>query len=494
MDPPHSEIELRLKETVICSEVNNSSGKQEWCKITRNVDLVSSMMQNKRNTWSDGPGAVGSTTFSGKGQISSILNPIDLAYCGRYCGTLKFERSLKLNNSLQQLSVTHVVSVVGAFPMPLSLVRKKFLLMRRFVQDEHAAVIKCGSEISPSPSDEGFVKYRFEMMPTEESRRYIQVSLDVEYEKCCICLNIWHDVVTAAPCLHNFCNGCFSEWLRRSQERRSSVLCPQCRAFDILLADPSLKRSSEDTKLLDSCASIKSPLVSSLSYHMRFFRELQVQRKALYSRFSGVPLQFHVVLNSRKSRWKREHSPSDAADSWEHSCPQCGLGCDRAFCAAYWHSQGVSGSNSHPLCSREMFKPIAERTNTRIPSLAHEKNHFEQNITERCIRQMGRSLQDVVADWILKLDKREIDRTRMPLNHAEMITSRTYTCRVAMTGPGKLKGKTAGMDMLVAHSTITKNMLGREIMSAGQRGFSICRNSSYSFLFEISASADSLVM
>ncbi|KAJ8528842.1 hypothetical protein K7X08_030486 [Anisodus acutangulus] len=47
MDPPHSEIELRLKETVICSEVNNSSGKQEWCKITRNVDLVSSMMQNK---------------------------------------------------------------------------------------------------------------------------------------------------------------------------------------------------------------------------------------------------------------------------------------------------------------------------------------------------------------------------------------------------------------------------------------------------------------
>ncbi|KAK4338844.1 hypothetical protein RND71_040306 [Anisodus tanguticus] len=129
---------------------------------------------------------------------------------------------------------------------------------------------------------------------------------------------------------------------------------------DILLADPSLKRSSEDTKLLDSCASIKSPL----------------------------------VLNSRKSRWKREHSPSDAADSWEHSCPQCDtefggykcnestihlqcqacggmipsrlnigvqqhcLGCDRAFCAAYWHSQGVNGSNSHPLCSRETFKPI----------------------------------------------------------------------------------------------------------------------------------------
>ncbi|RXH68002.1 hypothetical protein DVH24_028149 [Malus domestica] len=37
-------------------------------------------------------------------------------------------------------------------------------------------------------------------------------------------------VVTVAPCFHNFCNGCFSEWLKRSQEKRSSVLYPQCRA------------------------------------------------------------------------------------------------------------------------------------------------------------------------------------------------------------------------------------------------------------------------
>jgi len=27
-----------------------------------------------------------------------------------------------------------------------------------------------------------------------------------------------------------YSNGCFSEWLRRSQEKHSSVLCPQCRA------------------------------------------------------------------------------------------------------------------------------------------------------------------------------------------------------------------------------------------------------------------------
>lgn len=90
---------------------------------------------------------------------------------------------------------------------------------------------------------------------------FVQISIDIEHAKCCICLNIWHDVVTVAPCFHNFwfvtfisvfplkvdifisicqfqlqlcsvifSNGCFSEWLRRSQDKRTSVLCPHCRA------------------------------------------------------------------------------------------------------------------------------------------------------------------------------------------------------------------------------------------------------------------------
>lgn len=33
---------------------------------------------------------------------------------------------------------------------------------------------------------------------------FYQISVDVEHAKCSICLNIWHDVVTVAPCLHNF--------------------------------------------------------------------------------------------------------------------------------------------------------------------------------------------------------------------------------------------------------------------------------------------------
>ncbi|XP_059624529.1 uncharacterized protein LOC132267379 isoform X2 [Cornus florida] len=414
-DSRYSDVELRSNEMVIVSEVASStSDRHEWCKITRRLDLCSATLQN--------------------------------------------------NSS-------NTVLVDGAV-----------------VQKEETAVIKCGSEIIPGPFGEGYLSYRFKLMPIEEScEKQLKICLDVEHAKCSICLNIWHDVVTVAPCLHNFCNGCFSEWLRRSQEKRSSVLCPQCRAVvqfvarnhflhnieeGILHADSSLKRPIEEVALLDSYTSIKSPL----------------------------------VINSWKKRQlKRLHSASDAEDDVVVlPCPQCGtdfagfqcnqntihlqcqacggmmpsrtnitvpqhcLGCDRAFCGAYWHVEGVVGDDSHPVCSRETFKPISQRIISRIPYVAHEKNRHEQDITERCIRQMGRTFQDVISDWITKLNNREIDRTRMPLNHAEMITADTHIC---ISCPQMhLRGKIAGMDMHVGRNTTVKNILVKEIMFAVQQG------------------------
>lgn len=38
------------------------------------------------------------------------------------------------------------------------------------------------------------------------------------------------DFCSSCHWLFTYSNGCFSEWLRRSQDRHSSVLCPQCRA------------------------------------------------------------------------------------------------------------------------------------------------------------------------------------------------------------------------------------------------------------------------
>lgn len=373
-DSRYSDVEIRSNEMVICSEITSSSlEKHEWCKITRNSDQSSAMMQNKSS--------------------NTIL--VDEAT----------------------------------------------------VQNEDDVVINCGSEIIPGPAREGYLSYRFKLMPRESFTRWLKVSIDAEHAKCSICLSVWHDVVTVAPCLHNFCNGCFSEWLRRSQERHASVLCPQCRAVvqfvgrnhflhsieeDVLQADSSLKRSDEEIILLDSYASIKSNL---------------------------------IIQTGKKRRRKRPHSILDTENEVaDFPCPQCGteysgfhcnqntihlqcqacggmmpsradigvpqhcLGCDRVFCGAYWHAQGVSRSDTHSICSHENFKPISEHAVSRIPFLTHEKNRHEQDITEMCIGQMGKTLQDVISDWIGKLNNREIDRTRMPLNHAEMITVGTHVC------------------------------------------------------------------
>ncbi|KAI3859807.1 hypothetical protein MKX03_013682 [Papaver bracteatum] len=372
----YSDVEISSKEMVVSSETTCTSKiKNEWCKITRSSDLCTTTVQN----------------------LSSNIITVD----------------------------GNVLAKNGTM------------------------VIKCGSEIVLGPDAEGYLTYRFKLIPSPENCEKLKISVDAEHAKCCICLNIWHDVVTAAPCLHNFCNGCFSEWLRRSLEKHPRVLCPQCRGTvqfvgrnhflhnieeEILQADSSLRRGSDEISLLNKCATIKSNL---------------------------------VINSAKKSRRKRAHSPSptEENEASDISCPQCGtgfggfqcngttahlqchvcggmmpsrtntsvpqhcLGCDRAYCGAYWMSQGVPTSNSHTVCSPETFKPISEYTISEMPALTHENNRFEKDITERCIRQSGKTLQDVISEWIATFNSRNIDRSRLQLNHAEMITAGTHLCK-----------------------------------------------------------------
>ncbi|KAL1326721.1 hypothetical protein HN51_036843 [Arachis hypogaea] len=376
-DSRYSDVEIRSDEIVICSEISStSSDKHSWCKIVRNSDLCSATIKNKRS--------------------NTIL--VDGA---------------KLCN-------------------------------------EDTVVIKDGSEIVPGPDGEGFVNYRFNIMSSPETcQRQLKICIDVEHAKCSICLNLWHDVVTVAPCLHNFCNGCLSEWLRRSEQRRSAVLCPQCRAVvqfvgknhflraiadDMVKADSSLRRADEDIALLDSYSSIRSNLVLRSGNNRR--------KRALTS----TPPNDHSDDGSdlRCPQCVTEVAGFRCNHSTDHlQCQACGgmmpsrtdlgipqhcSGCDRPFCGAYWHTLGVARSGSYPICSQDTLKPISEHTISRIPLIAHEKNLHEHIITENCIRQMGRTLQDVISEWIVNLDNRLIDRTRLTLNNAEMITARTIVC------------------------------------------------------------------
>ncbi|CAL5214675.1 unnamed protein product [Lathyrus oleraceus] len=373
-DSKYSDVEIRSDECEICSEIlATSSDKHSWCKIVRNSDLCSATMENKSS---------------------------------------------------------NTILVDGAE-----------------LRNGDNVVIKDGSEIISGPDREGFVSYRFQITSSPETRQnLLKITIDVDHAKCSICLNLWHDVVTVAPCLHNFCNGCFSQWLRRSQENHSTVLCPQCRgvvhlvgknhflraiAEDMIRADSSLRRSQDETTVLDTYAYVRSNL---------------------------------LIGYIKKGRKRANTTTVDQNDGTDHHCPQCVanvgefrcnhntihlqcqacggmmpsrnglrvpqycLGCDRPFCGAYWNDQGVTRSSSYPVCSRDILKPISEHTITGIPLSAHEKNLHEQSITESCIRLMGRTLQDVISEWIVKLNNNEIDTTRMMLNHAEMMTAGTLVC------------------------------------------------------------------
>ncbi|KAK8577823.1 hypothetical protein V6N13_076506 [Hibiscus sabdariffa] len=63
---------------------------------------------------------------------------------------------------------------------------------------------------------------------------------------------IWHDVITIAPCLHNFF------WAAVQFTGRNPFV--HHIVEEILLLDPSLKRSSEEIALVDSYATIRSNL------------------------------------------------------------------------------------------------------------------------------------------------------------------------------------------------------------------------------------------
>ena len=41
---------------------------------------------------------------------------------------------------------------------------------------------------------------------------------------CGICYDTMHQPISLMPCLHNFCGGCFSDWMDKGHKD-----CPHCR-------------------------------------------------------------------------------------------------------------------------------------------------------------------------------------------------------------------------------------------------------------------------
>ncbi|CAN6380765.1 unnamed protein product [Urochloa humidicola] len=320
------------------------------------------------------------------------------------------------------------------------------------VVEQEAVDIKPGSEIVSGPQKEGHLVYTFEItVARDQDKNNVKIVIDIENAKCSICLNLWHDVVTVAPCLHNFCNGCFSEWLRRSssksRDKSQSAACPQCRTAvqsvgrnhflhnieeAILQAFSSLQRSDEEIALLESYASVKSNIVLG--------KQKNQSRKRPFSRSSDEISNADLPCPQCRDEFVGFRCSPGAAHLQCNGCggmiparsniniPQKCLGCDKAFCVAYWCSQGVNSSHCNLICNQETFKMISQRHISRLPDTVHGGNPYEKDITEKCIQQSGKTLQAVISEWISKFDNLEVDRSRLQLNNVDAITSRTYIC------------------------------------------------------------------
>ncbi|WOL20243.1 E3 ubiquitin-protein ligase [Canna indica] len=276
---------------------------------------------------------------------------------------------------------------------------------------EEIVNIESGSQITSGPDKEGYLTYIFEALPFQgNDNKRIEISLDIEHAKCSICLSIWHDVVTVAPCLHNFCNGCFSEWLRRSSTRsnnvKKGVVCPQCRAVvhsvgrnhflhnieeAILQTFSSLKRSDEEIALLNTYATIKSNVVVGMQ------NDQSRKRPLTFSNGEGNEIQLPCFqCGSELGGFRCTRTTTHLSC---HGCgimmpsrsdidvPQKCLGCDRTFCGAYWAAQGVDPREFNVICHQETFKPVIGHTISRIPDSVHQNNQYERD--KGAYRELG---------------------------------------------------------------------------------------------------------
>jgi len=89
---------------------------------------------------------------------------------------------------------------------------------------------------------------------------------------CSICQDLFYKAVTLIPCMHNFCQCCFSDWMKRGNS------CPQCRGKvssvrrnfvlanlveSYLLENPEKRRDSQELDAMDKRCTITDKMLNS---------------------------------------------------------------------------------------------------------------------------------------------------------------------------------------------------------------------------------------
>lgn len=145
-----------------------------------------------------------------------------------------------------------------------------------------------------------------------QSVKYSKFHEDLGEEmKCIICLDLVHQCVTVLSCLHNFCGGCLSEWLKNSE------ICPYCReeikeikknptisniVEKFLETHPEKKRTKSEYEDLDKKNQLKTDRILKKNREedrTHFPTRLSSLRQMMTSIFN--PFEILPVMNSNMS-------------------------------------------------------------------------------------------------------------------------------------------------------------------------------------------------
>ncbi|CAI8049022.1 E3 ubiquitin-protein ligase CHFR [Geodia barretti] len=297
---------------------------------------------------------------------------------------------------------------------------------------------------------------------------------------CQICQEIFHDCISLQPCMHCYCGGCYSEWMKDSNK------CPACRckvkrvnrnhlvnnlveAF--LRANPGKKRSEEDLKELNE----KNKITRDMLYPKRRYDDDDYSHSdtdnseygsspppfiggpssffgsGSASNFGGRPIpgQFHCrqcptyVGPSPSSHpppptftcspSSTNHilcqccflpMPDRRAEADSNTPPQkCAL-CNQPFCHMYWGC-------SQPGCNGclSLFKDM-EVSEASLSSSINE-NPFEWNVLKDYLQGQSKTVKDMLRECISRLDSGQHHCSDL------RITSDVVTCRRCALTPMK---------------------------------------------------------
>jgi hypothetical protein len=100
----------------------------------------------------------------------------------------------------------------------------------RLEKDKRTA-LRCGDEVVLAGANDDNMGATQRKRQALKGRKMASVHVgdgdegqEAEHWNCEICLCTPHKPVTLVPCLHSFCAGCYSDWMRQQQT------CPDCRA------------------------------------------------------------------------------------------------------------------------------------------------------------------------------------------------------------------------------------------------------------------------